>query len=271
MQQKFFFNCVECTETFQKKMAENGYHFLLLAEGIWNYSSKDEHTQYKSGHLLFLGTNQRFSLTPLSESALCYVFYIDKASFKKYCKVHAEDYRDIDKTSFRSVLLTNSQSGYLSYLLSQLMHTDALHANAVVKHFLSNALFACFITNWNSFGDTYSVYPLDIIRRMDSYLDLDIDVADIYNHYPISQTSLVNEFKQLSGGYTIVQYRNIKRMEYAAILLTERDYSVTEVSNTLNISSLSYFSEQFKKAHGMTPSQYQAAHKGTLKKRDNRQ
>ena len=78
----------------------------------------------------------------------------------------------------------------------------------------------------------------------------------MYAYYPLSQTALINDFKKLTG-YTIVQYRNIKRMEYAADFLIKSNYSVTAIANTLNISSLGYFSQQFKKQFGLTPTEYQ--------------
>lgn len=81
----------------------------------------------------------------------------------------------------------------------------------------------------------------------------------MYAYYPLSQTALINDFKKLTG-YTIVQYRNIKRMEYVADSLVKSNYSVTAIANTLNISSLGYFSQQFKKQFGMTPTEYQQQH-----------
>lgn len=81
----------------------------------------------------------------------------------------------------------------------------------------------------------------------------------MYAFYPLSQTALINDFKKLTG-YTIVQYRNIKRMEYAADYLVKSNYSVTAIANALNISSLGYFSQQFKKQFGMTPTEYQRLH-----------
>ena len=78
----------------------------------------------------------------------------------------------------------------------------------------------------------------------------------MYNDYPVSSTTLIRDFKKLTGK-TIVQYRNAKRMEYAAQLLEEENYPITMIANMLNISSLGYFSKQFQSYYGMTPKQYQ--------------
>ena len=55
----------------------------------------------------------------------------------------------------------------------------------------------------------------------------------------------------------MLEYRNKKKMEYAAHLLQKDNYSVSSVADKLKISCQSYFIRQFKKQFGVTPKQYQ--------------
>ena len=55
----------------------------------------------------------------------------------------------------------------------------------------------------------------------------------------------------------MTEYRNKRRMEYAAHLLEKENYSISAVSDILHISCQSYFIKQFKKQFGITPKQYQ--------------
>ena len=55
----------------------------------------------------------------------------------------------------------------------------------------------------------------------------------------------------------MTEYRNKRRMEYAAHLLGKEAYTVSKVADILHITCQSYFIKQFKKQFGMTPKQYQ--------------
>jgi AraC-like DNA-binding protein len=99
-------------------------------------------------------------------------------------------------------------------------------------------------------------YAVDLQKRLDNYHSLDQNLSVLYSNYPISPYTISNQFKKLTG-YTVVEYRNIKRMEYAAHLLANENLSVASIANQMNISNLSYFAKQFKMQFGMSPKQYQ--------------
>lgn len=257
MSQTALYICTEHSARITNRKKTKYYEFWLITNGTWNCRYKNKTMNCNAGQLLLFQPEMMPSFENHTKDALCYSFQVEKNFFDSYCKQYDKTQRGRLKTPCMSTVLTNSQLGYLTYLLNQLKAPEYNESLPMIKHFLSNALFAFLAEGWHSFGDTHLIYSLDIIRRMDLFYDLSIDVAEIYNHYPVSPTSLIKEFKQISGGYTIVQYRNLKRMEYAAQLLTKDGLSVTATADALNIATPSYFSEQFKKFHGMTPRQYQ--------------
>lgn len=261
MSQTTLYICTEHNTRVPKRKKTKYYEFWLITNGAWDCNYKTQTISCNIGQLLFFHPGLMPSFNKHTEDALCYSFQVEQDFFESYCKRYDDTLRDILKASCMSTILANSQLGYLSHLLNQLNTQEYNEPLPTIKHFLSNALFAFLAEGWDSFGDTYTTYSLDIIRRMDLFLDLSIDVGEIYDHYPVSPTSLIKEFKQISGGYTIVQYRHIKRMEYAAQLLTKDNLSVTATADMLNIANPSYFSELFRKFHGMTPRQYQIEYK----------
>ena len=49
------------------------------------------------------------------------------------------------------------------------------------------------------------------------------------------------------------------KVEYAKELIREKNQNFTQISEFLGYSSIHYFSRQFKKITGMTPSEYTAS------------
>ena len=61
--------------------------------------------------------------------------------------------------------------------------------------------------------------------------------------YPLNKDELYRYFKNL-------------KIDEAKIMIREGEYNFTEIAHRLGYSSIHYFSRHFKKATGMTPSEY---------------
>jgi len=73
----------------------------------------------------------------------------------------------------------------------------------------------------------------------------------------ITQEHLTREFrKHLNLSPT--EFINLKRLDYAAQLLSENKYTITEVCFMCGFNSLSHFYHSFKKQYGCTPKQFSA-------------
>jgi AraC-like DNA-binding protein len=62
-------------------------------------------------------------------------------------------------------------------------------------------------------------------------------------------------FKEQTGTSVIEFYKSLK-IEEARKLIREGQYNYTEIAERLGYTSIHYFSRQFKKTTGMTPSEY---------------
>lgn len=232
------------------------YEFNIIT-GSYRHIYENASSFVHTGTLLFYKPGQVHSLLQDSKTSHHYSLIIQAAYFEKYCKQHLQNPEQILSKTFVETKMPGVQFTYFSYLSDSIVSAPFTEHVVLVEHLLSNLLFACMHTIPASTpGYSNNVYARDLLQRLNSFQFLGMDVADMYAYYPLSQTALINEFKKLTG-YTIVQYRNIKRMEYAADSLVKSNYSVTAIANTLNISSLGYFSQQFKKQFGMTPTEYQ--------------
>ncbi len=71
----------------------------------------------------------------------------------------------------------------------------------------------------------------------------------------LDYTYMANIFSDVKG-ITIQQFIIINKIEKVKELLMYNEYTLTEVSNRMNYSSVAHLSHQFKKVTGLTPSYY---------------
>lgn len=71
----------------------------------------------------------------------------------------------------------------------------------------------------------------------------------------VSETKMKLLFKQIFGD-SIYNYFQTARMEEAAFLLKQSDYSVSEIGYQLGFTNLSHFSRLFEKHYNLTPKKY---------------
>jgi AraC-like DNA-binding protein len=85
-----------------------------------------------------------------------------------------------------------------------------------------------------------------------------IDVNAMANAAGLSRAHFTRAFKQ-AFGESPRAYLLTRRLERAAALLRNTDYSVAEVCMSVGLSSVGSFTTSFKRVYGMTPTAYRAA------------
>ena len=101
--------------------------------------------------------------------------------------------------------------------------------------------------------------PLTQIGEVKRYLDENfkekINVEELCFIFNTNKTTLTKEFKRFFG-HTIIDYVNIRRIEYTKSMLKRGDMSLTEIADTMNLSSVHYLTALFKKQEKITPTEY---------------
>lgn len=92
-----------------------------------------------------------------------------------------------------------------------------------------------------------------------------INFHDVCRYVSHGSTNVKMMFKKATGKGVMEYYRDLK-IEQAKIMIREEDCNYTQISERLGYSSIHYFSRQFKKATGMTPSEYSASVKAKIKR-----
>lgn len=236
------------------------FEFCFVISGSYTNQYQGEVTSCQTGHVLFYKVGEIHSFIEDSENSNHYAFTIQRSYFEEFCQKHMDNAEEILATAFTSKKLSGPHFAYLSRLASSIARSFSPDRQIIGRQLLEVLLYNCFETTSSVIEDSVGSYIHDLRRRFDNYQLLNVSISDIYKEYPISQCSLISAFKELTG-YTIVQYRAMKRMEYAAHLLAEENYPITMIAEILNISSPTYFSQQFKQTYGVSPKQYQLLHR----------
>ena len=102
-------------------------------------------------------------------------------------------------------------------------------------------------------------HVIDIIRYIEENMaDFSLDaMADALS---LSKYHMCHLFKKATG-LTIQNYLLVKRLDRARYLLTSSDLPISEISETLGLSSFSLFSRCFRQTNNMTPREYRASQK----------
>ena len=104
-------------------------------------------------------------------------------------------------------------------------------------------------------------YVVDLVTKLNNYTYLTTKIQEIYGQYPVAKCKLIKEFKEYTG-MTIVQYQKKQKLAYAAQLLANSDYQITQIAEILGFDSLSHFLRIFKEEYRMTPKEYRKFRQG---------
>lgn len=99
----------------------------------------------------------------------------------------------------------------------------------------------------------------DLVKQLIDYIDTHLTerltLDELCAHVSLGKTQTNIMFKRATG-YGLIAYVNKARIDRAKKYIREETFNISEISNLLGYSSIHYFSRQFKKEAGMSPSDY---------------
>ncbi len=96
-------------------------------------------------------------------------------------------------------------------------------------------------------------HAINVINRL--YSEPDLAVSELAAEANVSDVYFRREFRACVG-MSPIEYITKVRLENAKALLDTGVYQVSEVATRCGFDSISYFSQRFKKAYGLSPSEY---------------
>lgn len=235
------------------------YEFMFITSGTYEHHYEGTDEELQVGDLVYLPPDHYHMIREKEFNPSHYALIIQKDYFEAYCAQHIDDASRFFENRILHSKLNGAQTAYLAMLGSSFTRSYDTGMAPVADQMLSALLFAA--QNPPLRGNNIGIEKIikQLILHFDNYEFLADNITEIYAHFPVSQSTLIEHFKRMTG-MTIVEYRNKKRMEYAATLLERENYQITTVANMVHLSCLSYFSRMFKAEYGLTPKQYQKLH-----------
>lgn len=105
-----------------------------------------------------------------------------------------------------------------------------------------------------------------ILFYLEEHIRESLTIEDICHDNLIGRSQLQKLFREQSHCGVIELFSQMK-IEFAKQLIRENEMNFTQISEFLGYSSIHYFSRQFKKIAGMTPSEYASSIKALSEKR----
>ena len=137
---------------------------------------------------------------------------------------------------------------------------------ATVKNILTNRTLLCQV--YNIIEDKEMNLPNNCTNTLDwkfiasvkkcienNMENPDFNVDMLSNQHHMSRTSFFNKLKALTG-YAPADYIRMIRLQHAAQLLEQGEYSITEIAYMIGYSDAKYFREVFKKYYNVSPSKF---------------
>jgi len=111
----------------------------------------------------------------------------------------------------------------------------------------------------NKTSEPNGPHASETIRSIKEYVDnnftKNLSIADLCYIFNTNKTTLCREFKALTGR-TMTDYVNMLRIKHTKMLLREHRYTLTQIADILNLSSVHYLTTLFKKYEKLSPTEY---------------
>lgn len=204
---------------------------------VISFSCNDEIMQFFKGKKLSVGQQEQYILGRIiSEAKLCFDCRLDDPYLKSI------PLKETAPAGARQLLFS-----YLEQLLIQIIRKDTdspIHVNQPDIYALKSPKQANDIQLFN-----------DIVKYIQKNIHTNLKVSTICETFSISASRLQKLFKHCCN-LGINEYASYLKIEQAKEMIRSKHTSFTQVAEELGYSSIHYFSRQFKKVSGMTPSEY---------------
>ena len=94
-----------------------------------------------------------------------------------------------------------------------------------------------------------------IVRYLEEHVREFVNIETICHDNLIGRSQLQKLFRE-QYGCGVIEFFSRMKVDFAKQLIRENDMNFTQISEFLGYSSIHYFSRQFKKLSGMTPTEY---------------
>lgn len=226
--------------------------FILAGDDFYHYYGGEEQRINKNT-VFFFKPGESHGICKASPKSVHFSFFAKESFFNRFFEENAFLRNAFGGKSCISCRLTDVEYDYIYKLANLLVRQEDEYQK--VSLFLYNVISLLMLHNEIGTSEAKNNHIVDLVTKLNNYTYLTTKVKDIYGKYPVAKCTLIKEFKEYTG-MTIVQYQRKQKLAYAAQLLANSDYQITEIAEILEFDSLSHFLRIFKEEYMLTPKEY---------------
>lgn len=243
---------------------ESTYQVLFVMAGKILYQVGEKEYVVSKGGIIILNTREDHTLKVLEYPYERYLIQIRSDFFLQEVQYPEIIAIFVKRPSNFSHLLTVSEPvwNYLYDIVLE-MEREYLRKNKYWEIYVGSDLRRMFIIIFRECADVLSMMKtgnsITIAYRIMNFLEHhfaeDITVDSIAESMFLNKNYIAHVFKDETG-FSLMNYVISLRINKAKLLLTETDKSITDIAVECGYSDFTYFSKQFKKNTGLTPSRF---------------
>lgn len=243
---------------------ENVYQLLFMMNGKIRYQVKDQQYEVTKGGMIVLNTMEEHTLEVLEYPYERYIIQIRPEFFSQEVKYPEVIAMFIKRPANFSHLLSVSEPvwNYLYGIIKE-METEYQNQRAYWELFVGADLRRMFITIFRECADVLAMMKIgtgvtvayNVMNYLNHHFTEDMNVDRIATALFLNRDYIAHVFKEETG-FSLMGYVISLRINRAKLLLSETNRPITDVAVDCGYTNFTYFSKQFRKHTGMSPSAF---------------
>lgn len=252
--------------------SHNFWELLFVDQGLVNVLVEAQTYTLQKGEIIFYKPNEFHNVMPngsIAPSLIVIGFECDSPAMKFFEGKRL--YIGEKEQKLLSKIIEESQTVFSAHLNDPYLNKLARRENAafgaehLIQMYLQELLILLIRANHAAKSNPKFLKSgrkkneSDTFNRIVSYMSLNINVQltieQICQENQIGRSILQKLFREYAGCSVMDYFTNLK-ISTAKQLIQDQQLNFTQIAKQLGYTSIHYFSRQFKKLTGMTPSQY---------------
>lgn len=253
LRQEKDYDYVWCAADVDIHTHEDFYELFILSGGDFYHYYNGEERRIGRNTVFFFKPGESHGIIRATPQSVHFSFFAKASFFQRFFEENAFLRNAFGRKGCISCRLTDVEYAYIYKLANLLIHQDDEYQK--VSLFLYNVISLLMLRNETGPHEAKNDYVVDLVTKLNSYTYLTTRIQEIYGQYPVAKCKLIKDFKEYTG-MTIVQYQKKQKLAYAAQLLANSDYQITQIAEIVGFDSFSHFLRIFKEEYTMTPKEY---------------
>lgn len=239
------------------------YELFITNNGSYHHNINGKEVHCKRLEAILMGLNTPHSITEDAPNSSHYSLSFRKEEFENYVNFLSPTFlNELKEKGYFCFVFSESRLKKIIFYLNQIRESqkDKEAQDVAIKLLFFNILEP-LLSQENIYQTANKPGWLnELLVKINDPNNLDWNVADVVAHSNYCKTHLSRLFRK-EMGKSIGEYLQEVKINNARDILINSEMSLCEICDLIGHSSLSHFSNIFKKYYGMAPGQYRSTHK----------